>query len=892
MATKTFEELKQLAIQIRDEKTNKQNTATRIGTQMLEHLDKLEQDYYDKTATDEKLIELELQSDSIIINIIGFGNSAGESGVTKSGDIYYNTYLKEFRKCIDFELSKYEAIKLSPNTIMYYQGVYYSDLTDREISEETLWSLPKLLTTNPKKSGLSEFSILGKIREGKGIISDNGGAFESTNFSYIEFDVYGDTDYVASVPYQNGKFGIAFFDNDDTFLSGILYKVDSNYMSLPLYTLRFTTPQNAKKAKATIFNETNRNNGHYSYFYPLIENSKTIDITGIAEDASSANVKNIGDIYFQSTTKKFRKKILDSIFVDVDVDEKTNIIYRDFIYMGYSNFLKGVLSNNYSEVNLTEYIKLIDNGIITYTGGSVFTEGVASSRCDNYIPCAGVKILNITMSSGKSVISQAGIAFYDKDFNYITGIQRPIAFFEKSVKINIIVPPNAVYFRTTYFNSSEVEEKGEFSCIAFYKELSLKKETLDYRDIVDGVAVIVDQEGSVYDNPIGEVYSTSSLGASSYINCKGALYMDITLPVLTSEPSQGLVFFDEEGAIDGVLRLKGNVEGIEKKRIYIPDNAVKFKTTFWNFEKSEIYGEFSCEIYFQDDDINYRPYQKDLIFFSEKVNQAVNNFWDNTNEIVNPIKFKSTTGVLLLPDNYSPDGKPFPIIMYCHGFSHGVWYGTWGSTDTFLLQKKKWASMGFAVFDCNGARNNNRQVNFTGAGSIQFVTAYRKCFEYIKQHYNVEDRICVVAGSAGGITGINFCYMYSDLVKKCVLLSAWTDLKKCSWEQGVRDTFVEYLGFSNTTDYEEEKTIGYDPAKRIINISGAEMCNYPVAVKAWIGSSEVGSALYEPFFRFINALRNAGNTAYIREVEGLTHEEVVSGNNDVVDTEVALWFNL
>lgn len=69
MATKTFEELKQLAIQIRDEKTNKQNTATRIGTQMLEHLDKLEQDYYDKTATDEelkerdeKLIELEGKS--------------------------------------------------------------------------------------------------------------------------------------------------------------------------------------------------------------------------------------------------------------------------------------------------------------------------------------------------------------------------------------------------------------------------------------------------------------------------------------------------------------------------------------------------------------------------------------------------------------------------------------------------------------------------------------------------------------------------------------------------------------------------------------------------------------------------------------------------------------
>ena len=54
MATKTFEELKQMAIQIRDEKTNKQNTATRIGTQMLEHLNKLEHEYYNKENIDEQ----------------------------------------------------------------------------------------------------------------------------------------------------------------------------------------------------------------------------------------------------------------------------------------------------------------------------------------------------------------------------------------------------------------------------------------------------------------------------------------------------------------------------------------------------------------------------------------------------------------------------------------------------------------------------------------------------------------------------------------------------------------------------------------------------------------------------------------------------------------------
>lgn len=92
MATKTFEELKQLAIQIRDEKTNKQNTATRIGTQMLEHLDKLEQDYYDKTATDEelkerdeKLTELENKTFKIF--------PKGNCYITKNYNIhYYNSF--------------------------------------------------------------------------------------------------------------------------------------------------------------------------------------------------------------------------------------------------------------------------------------------------------------------------------------------------------------------------------------------------------------------------------------------------------------------------------------------------------------------------------------------------------------------------------------------------------------------------------------------------------------------------------------------------------------------------------------------------------------------------------------------------------------------------------
>ena len=104
MATKTFEELKQLAIQIRDEKTNKQNTATRIGTQMLEHLDKLEQDYYDKTATDEELKERDEKLTELAGNIFGIpifsiggidantGNSVVNKERVRTDDFYRVDY--------------------------------------------------------------------------------------------------------------------------------------------------------------------------------------------------------------------------------------------------------------------------------------------------------------------------------------------------------------------------------------------------------------------------------------------------------------------------------------------------------------------------------------------------------------------------------------------------------------------------------------------------------------------------------------------------------------------------------------------------------------------------------------------------------------------------------
>lgn len=737
-----------------------------------------------------------------------------------------------------------------------------------------------------------QYFINGKIYEGEGIIAANGNKTSSDNFSYIEFSVTEGVEYSGYVPFQNGILGLAFYDESDAYISGIPYSISSEYKNLPLCKIAFTAPKDARVIKATVFNAENRKvSGHVSWFFPNTISHNTIVLNGIAPNPEGAAIKNIGDVYFNTELKKFRKRVTQETFVDIEVSNEDIIIYNELRYNGYSDFIKGV-SINSSGVSAYSSLPFTDGGVINFQNGNIETRGVTkSSCCEGYIPCYKASSIDLTVSTSQNADTIAGLAFYDKDFQYISGVQRPFAFIETSYAITVIPPAEAVYCRTSYCSSDRINELGAFSFKVNYAPQSIYRRKYDYRDIVDGVGVIVDKSQYPAINIMGGVYETTTLGASSYIDCKGALYMDITMPILTTSPSQGLVFYDDEGApLNGILRPRGEAEGVVKIRVYIPHGATFFKTTFWNFEKSLSLGNFECSIYFIGQPQKYRPYQKELIFFSERVNQSVNDYWEKDNEVISPIEYKSTTGVLLLPDTYNPNGSPCPIIMYCHGFSHGVWYGTWGSTENFLLQKKKWASMGFAVFDCNGARNNNRQVNFTGAGSLQFVGAYKKCYDYILEHYNVEGKICVIAGSAGGPTGINFCYAYPGIVKKCALLSAWTDLQVCSWGQNVRDTFVEYLGFENTSEYEEDKTIGYDPAKRIAEISDTEVCNFPVSIKAWIGSLESGSLLYAPLYRFINALRSAGNLAYIREIENLSHTEVVSGNNDVVDIEVASWF--
>ena len=157
----------------------------------------------------------------------------------------------------------------------------------------------------------------------------------------------------------------------------------------------------------------------------------------------------------------------------------------------------------------------------------------------------------------------------------------------------------------------------------------------------------------------------------------------------------------------------------------------------------------------------------------------------------------------------------------------------------------------------------------------------RLTYEYIKEHYNVSDYIYVIGGSAGGPLALNYARFNSN-VKGVALLSPWTDLYYCTWQLGYRSIFVEYYDFPNTNIYQSNVVSSFDPSLN------KEEFNIPM--KLWIGEKEMGSYIYTTSMSFAAEMKELGKSFDVEIVEGLEHQQLVSGANMYVDKGVVDWF--
>jgi pimeloyl-ACP methyl ester carboxylesterase len=516
---------------------------------------------------------------------------------------------------------------------------------------------------------------------------------------------------------------------------------------------------------------------------------------------------------------------------------------------------------------LSELIEVDEGDILIYTG-----EGPGTTNSQVY------------MVGGYSSVELANPTPLLQAFQGNRDDEQTYSYFQNWA---IIIPPGVTHIYA-WSRGASTSVTGRVLSLSRGVEIPVDDTVeinLDSREIVDG--------GSVnFSN--GTIFTGSSLlGVTSFLNCNGAKTVTMMVPVLTTSPTNGIAFYDSEKTyISGVARPQGGVNGAEERTYEVPENAVYFRSSYWNFVNQVTYGQWYCRMSLPENTLGYnkfRPFQDGRINFTVRVNQSVPNYLSTADEIEDSESFLGSTGVLVLPDNYTPTGSPVKAIMFCHGLSRNVSLTQWGlNNETWLAQKEFFRENGFIVFDVNG-QNSNGGSAIASNGCPQAVTAYRRAFEYISEHYNVDPEILIIGSSAGGAVGLNYTLQYPH-VRAFAGLAPWTDILNCAWGQGVRQTFVDYFGFDNTTTYEADKTQGYDPGTRIVEIDGTPywLGGLPCPVRIWMGSEETSAPLQAQVIATVDAMQNSGVNAILRIIDGAGHE-VSNGGSVVADTECIYW---
>lgn len=362
MATKTFEELKQLAIQIRDEKTNKQNTATRVGTAMLEHINKLEQDYYDKNQTDEELKERDdklTELDNQIKSSLGVDSYAEEiqltpingKAINPQGIVYENANatIAEISN-----LSNIEALSIYTYTNSAFCNIAFYDSQNRPLAKAVPLSgetSNKLLSLEkPKEAymarlcwvtskGYKAFSVSKRIARleelvildsnittkviysGAYLKNDGETVVKLENFSYAEIDV---TD-VSLIEVGGTHFSLGcslcFKDNEGNTIGDIKTVNNTEYTVLKEYV-----PNNAVKAYTSYRYNHTLDRKPYVKVYSKVELERLSDLINngyyksfkdvtaeIGLTVGSANSASDGNPISNANWAKTDKVLIDNI---------------------------------------------------------------------------------------------------------------------------------------------------------------------------------------------------------------------------------------------------------------------------------------------------------------------------------------------------------------------------------------------------------------------------------------------------------------------------------------------------------------------------------------------------------------------------------------------------
>lgn len=163
-------------------------------------------------------------------------------------------------------------------------------------------------------------------------------------------------------------------------------------------------------------------------------------------------------------------------------------------------------------------------------------------------------------------------------------------------------------------------------------------------------------------------------------------------------------------------------------------------------------------------------------------------------------------GILVLPENYSPDGEPVRLAIVCHG-SGTDRYGTATMDENGKIlgdPQRVLTKMGFAVMDTFAAPYG-MFGSYSGLhyGCPIVLPCYKAAIEHVLQNYNVKKTgISVFGSSMGALSALQIVMLSGYDISSCVLYSPCLDLYKqawCNpWANTTRASIAELYSFSGT----------------------------------------------------------------------------------------------
>lgn len=253
---------------------------------------------------------------------------------------------------------------------------------------------------------------------------------------------------------------------------------------------------------------------------------------------------------------------------------------------------------------------------------------------------------------------------------------------------------------------------------------------------------------------------------------------------------------------------------------------------------------------------------RDTLFRMTEVNGNIHRF-DVEAETIDG-GTQATRAALFMPVTYTESGTPNKLILITNGhkgyLSDSSWYSN-TQENTKLI--KAYLEEGYGVFVVDNTTGFEGKTS--DMGCPQLISSYFKAYEYIREHFNVEDKIYLHSRSFGTFAAIRLMRERPELFKCAIMTGPRVSMQK-EWDENRpdKDHVAIRFGFDDITGqtYEAEKLVGHDPYTDIQN------GDYSLPPTFWIMAK--GDMTERPE-EFIEQLHKLGNDVTSATYAGLDH---------------------